>query len=166
MKEVVANCIIRSEHTDLHGHLNNSRYAPYFECGRIALQEEYGLNDEELKKAGIGFWVRDSYVRRILQIQANQEVEIHSRFVGYSGIMAYIAHRMVYAGKDVATAITEHYLVELGQVPKAIELPEMLTEKLTLLPSETGSLTGLVGVIKLVENEERERRISLLARRK
>ena len=106
--------IIDPELTDTFGHLNNSAYARYFEAGRKVLQEKFGIGDEKLKEAGMGLWVRDSYIRRKMQVKANQEVEIHSRFLGYVGIMIYVAHRMMCHGRKAATAITEHFMVKLG----------------------------------------------------
>jgi len=160
---VQMECIIDPEFTDTFGHLNNSAYARYFELGRKALQENHGMGDEMLKDAGMGLWVRDSYISRILQVKANQEIEVHSRFLGYKGIMIYMTHKMIYDGRKAATAITEHYMVKLGKEPIAIEIPKTLTAKLASLLVEKVSLTGLTGVVELVEKEERARRMDLLS---
>ena len=52
--ESVIKCGINPEHEDRnYGHLNNAKYTDYFELGRLALQKQFGISDEELKERGL-----------------------------------------------------------------------------------------------------------------
>ncbi len=127
----IVKCIINPSHVDDYGHLNNAHYSYYFEKGRIALQEKFGLKDSVLAEKGIGFLVFTATYKYKKQVFANAEVEIHSQFVPYDkGARVYIDHTM-YLNRDiVASARTEHVFVNLKS-NKPIRPLDELIQKIT-----------------------------------
>jgi len=131
LKSIVA-CTVSPEDTDGYGHLNNARYSEYFEKGRVDLLESFGLGVDELKKEGVGFWVRSAHIRYISQVSGNSKVVIHSRFMDYSkGAVIRMEQEMVCRGELMASSVTEHFFVKLnGKNPKPIKPLERIIEML------------------------------------
>lgn len=127
--EITWRYVIRSEYADVYGHLNNSRHPYYFDLSRIALQEQCGLKEEELKKRGIALVVKKLEINYIMQAYANQEIQIDS-VMGYEGgAKLKIKHRMYSEKGQVAEAETTHCFIDL-KTNKPIRPPKELVMEL------------------------------------
>jgi len=158
MTGTTISCQVLPQHIDRFGHLNNAFYAYYFELGRIALQEQNELSDRSLKCRHIGLWVRDSYIRRMHQVGAGDEIEIHSELLGYSGLMLYAWHVMAKGGREVSFAVTEHFFVKLGPNPTPMDLPNGI-KNLPKLEGMQNVTLNLLGIVERIEERKRVERI-------
>ena len=92
--------VVKEEHSDVFRHLNNSHYDSYFELGRNALQEKYGIDNDTLGRKGFGLWVQDTYIQRKKQVRPGDKIVVESRFIGKKGPMLYMLHLMKADGDE------------------------------------------------------------------
>ncbi len=162
MNESEVQLEVLEEHSDIYGHLNNAFHAQYFEKGRSALQELYGIGDAFLTERGYGLWVQDTYIHRMKQAKGGEAVVIHSHFLGCLGLFVYMHHRMVREETEIAFCISEHYFVRHDKNPTPIEIPDFFEGQIEPIPIEKGHLPGMFAALEYLENKKKEDRIAKL----
>lgn len=112
--ESTLRLLIEQADIDNYGHLNNARYALYFEEGRLNLVEKASLAESSLREDGIGFQVRRASYEYIRSVDAGQEVEITSWLDQRRKSTVLIRQSMTLDGKTVATAVAEYFFRNLN----------------------------------------------------
>ena len=85
----------------------------YFNFGRKALQEMYGISDEQLFEQGLGFFIRDYDFRSREEIRS-LGVEVRSSFGRRTPLTFFIEHSLVCDGKLCIEGTTEHFFARLA----------------------------------------------------
>ncbi len=111
---VTIQTLVRPTDIDRNNHLNNARYAEYFQCGRWAWFKKNNLTDEKLCKSGFAFVLLSSNINYRNECFENECVSIISKprivsekvFAFDQKIIKVVNERVVVVSDAVITMIT------------------------------------------------------------
>ena len=114
-------------------YMPNHNLSKHFELARVNLQNEIGLNDDNLREKGFGFYVFEAYYLFYNQVSPNDSIEIRSKIEPDAGSRNrhLVAHKLYVANTLMAEAETLHTLVNLKTERPSLKYrnflnPEML----------------------------------------
>lgn len=110
---------------DLNLHMNNGRYLAMMDLGRFELMLRTGL----FRKGVLRRWmpvIADLKIRYRYSLKAFQQVELHTRMVGWDRKWFYLEQRFEHRGRLMARALVKVAFVQSGRTLNAAEVVSVM----------------------------------------
>lgn len=99
--ESIYDFVVDPADCDGNKHLNNIKYFEIMEENRIELQRNSHITDEDLRPLGLAFYIISNSLNYSQELNAHDEVEIHSQILSRSKAAIYMHQEMKRNGKIV-----------------------------------------------------------------
>ena len=105
----VYETMIREQHLDFFGHVNNSAYTVLFEEARWEMITSGGYGAAETQRTGVGPIILDMHLRFKKELKNRERIRIESRCIKYSGRIGTLGQTMLNAAGETACAAEYTY---------------------------------------------------------
>jgi len=92
--ESIYKFIVDPDDCDRNKHLNNIKYFEKMEGNRIKLQRNNHIADEDLRPLGLAFYIISNSLNYSQELNAGDEVEIHTQILSRSTAAIYMHQQM------------------------------------------------------------------------
>ncbi len=96
--------LIKEQHLDTFGHVNNATYLTLFEEARWEWITQNGYGIRKIRETGLGPTVLQITIRYLKELRLRQEIVIESQMISYEGKVGVISQKMVRDGEICCTA--------------------------------------------------------------
>ncbi|HEX8550292.1 MAG TPA: thioesterase family protein [Abditibacteriaceae bacterium] len=129
--KVLTSIIVMPFETDLGGVVSNTRYLEYLERGRAALMRASGISVAHLwEEHGVQFIVRRAEVDYLGFARHEEELQLETRVVQYTGATTIIGHELSRAADGAIILRAQQTLAYLNTKWRPVRVPAFLREAL------------------------------------
>jgi thioesterase-3 len=96
--------VIREQHLDTFGHVNNATYLTLLEEARWELIAEAGYGLQRIKETGLGPIVLDISIKFLRELKLRENVIIETQMTSYRGKVSTMIQRMLRNGEVCCVA--------------------------------------------------------------
>jgi acyl-CoA thioester hydrolase len=87
--------LIREQHLDAYGHVNNAAYMVLFEEARWEWITPNGFGVEQIQKLGFGPVLLEASIRFTREIKLREKIRIVTRLKAQKGLISYVYQEMI-----------------------------------------------------------------------
>jgi len=118
--------IIREQHLDTFGHVNNATYLTLFEEARWELITQNGYDLSYIRETGLGPTILEINIKFMKELRLRQEIMIESKMISYDGKIGKIIQTMLRNSEPCCVAEFTVGLFSLQERKLILPTPEWL----------------------------------------
>ncbi|HSY61224.1 MAG TPA: acyl-CoA thioesterase [Cytophaga sp.] len=118
--------MLREQHLDTFGHVNNATYLTLFEEARWELITQNGYGLSYIRETGLGPTILEINIKFMKELRLRQEIVIESRMVSYEGKIGKLTQTMIRNGEPCCVAEFTVGLFSVKERKLVLPTPEWL----------------------------------------
>ena len=118
--------IIKENHLDTFGHVNNATYLMLFEEARWELLNKNGFGLRKIQEGGVGPTILEINLKFLKELRLREEIIIQTQLISYQEKIGTLAQRILRADEVCCEAIIIMGLFSLKERKLILPTPEWL----------------------------------------
>lgn len=118
--------IIKENHLDMFGHVNNAAYLTLFEEARWDVITNNGYGVKKIEETGLGPTILEIKIRFLKELRLNDEITIETKATAYHKKIGTLSQKMIRNGSVCCTAEFVVALFSIAERKLVMPTPEWL----------------------------------------